>query len=262
MTSWMRESADERERASDQSLAGCPSHTRSRMLRGRWPLSCDCLDEETYGRAKYGGLNTHSWATTLKERENPHAISHIHTQTRVYKHPHTCTYTACIQHTFVWIDSLMLMVMMMTLMPVEPQMHSGDLCQVSAILLLFFFPSLLESIWHTSPLLSLPHINVMSPTVRARESTAASTVFPFFAEFYCLCLSHLQALVHKCSCVLSTRFYQLCGVDCTRRSLKVTAPREQQLFKMIYWYILHAHFIGITLVLVTAFCAWRDLMLS
>lgn len=39
------------------------------MLRGRWPLSCDCLDEETYCRARYVGLNTHSWDTAFNERE-------------------------------------------------------------------------------------------------------------------------------------------------------------------------------------------------
>lgn len=74
----------------------------------------------------------------------------------------------------------------------------------------------------------LSHINVMSLTVRVRENRAASTILPFFSEFYCLCLSHLQALVHKCSCVLSIHFYQLCGLVCMRRSLKVTVPRELQ----------------------------------
>lgn len=42
-------------------------HARSRMLGGHWPLSCDRLDEETYGGAKNEGLNTHSWAQTLKK---------------------------------------------------------------------------------------------------------------------------------------------------------------------------------------------------
>ncbi len=64
-------------------------HRRSRMLRGRWPLSCDCLDEETYGRAKYGGLNTCSWDTTFKKGENLLALSQTHIYIYIYIHTHT-----------------------------------------------------------------------------------------------------------------------------------------------------------------------------
>lgn len=118
-------------------------HRLSRMLRWRWPLSCDCLDEGTYGRAKYGGVkHTHTSGPQHSRKGKTLMHSVRHTQ---YKHSYTYTYTLCIQRPFVCIDSLMVMAMMMTLMLGEPRLHSGDLCQVSA----FLFP--LESIWCTSP---------------------------------------------------------------------------------------------------------------
>ena len=63
-------------------------HGSSRMLGGRRPLSCDRLDVQTYGTV---GLNTHSWATTVKSRETLLDLA--------YKHSHL--------HTFVCTDSLM-----------------------------------------------------------------------------------------------------------------------------------------------------------
>lgn len=231
-------------------------HGRSRMLRGRWPLSCDCLDEETYGGAKYGGGVKHiQLGHNIQEKgKSPHAFSPTHAHTYIYTPTPTHTvHTAHSAHICLY------------------RQFDGDddgddagrtlaafRWLMSSVSFSAVFHPPLESIWCTSP----TYINVMYQTVRARENRAAATILPFFAEFYYLCLSHLQALVHKCSCVLSIRFYQLCEVDCTRRSLKVTVPCEQQLFKMIYWYILHAHFIGITLVLVTVFYAWIDLMVS
>lgn len=53
--------------------------------------------------AKYVGLNTHRWATRSKKRENPHT------------HKPSRTYTRCLQHTFVCIDSLMVMATVMML---------------------------------------------------------------------------------------------------------------------------------------------------
>lgn len=65
-------------------------HRRSRMLRGHWPLSCDCLEEEPHSRAKYEGLNTNTCATTFKERENAKALSETQADKYVYIHtqPH------------------------------------------------------------------------------------------------------------------------------------------------------------------------------
>lgn len=75
------------------------------------------------------------------------------------------------------------------------RLHSGDLCQVSAFLLLL--P--LFSPYGSLPFLHLllpppPHINVTSLTGRA-SGIEPTTILPFFAEFYCLRLSHLKALV-------------------------------------------------------------------
>ena len=154
--------------------------------------------------AKYGRLNTHRWAPRSKKKGKPLTL----TNPPILPH--------CIQRTFVCIDSLMVMATVMMLVEAPAAFR----WLMSSVIFSCSFLPPLESIGCTSP----TDINVMPATVRALENRTASTVLPFFAEFYCLCLSHLQALVHKCSCVLSIRFYQLCGVDCTRRSLKVTVP--------------------------------------
>lgn len=51
MTSWMSESADERERAGDQSLAGCPSQA----LKDAERTLASVMRLPGYGRAKHGG---------------------------------------------------------------------------------------------------------------------------------------------------------------------------------------------------------------
>lgn len=45
--------------------------------------------------AKHGGLNTHSWATTFKKRENPHAHAYIYI---IYTLPHLHLHTAHSAH--------------------------------------------------------------------------------------------------------------------------------------------------------------------
>lgn len=255
MTSWMSESADKRERASDQSLAGCPSRALKDAERTLASVMWLPGRGDLWRGQVWGGVKHIQLGHNIQEKgKSPHAFSPTHAHTYIYTPTPTHTvHTAHSAHICLY------------------RQFDGDddgddagrtlaafRWLMSSVSFSAVFHPPLESIWCTSP----TYINVMYQTVRARENRAAATILPFFAEFYYLCLSHLQALVHKCSCVLSIRFYQLCEVDCTRRSLKVTVPCEQQLFKMIYWYILHAHFIGITLVLVTVFYAWIDLMVS
>lgn len=248
MTSWMSESADERERASDHSLAGCPS----RALKDAERTLASVMWSPGWGDLGQGQVwgvkHTQLGHNTKEKGKSPH----VHT---LYKPSHTYTHTQCAVNTHLFVQTAWWWwrwwwrwcwpspgCFQVTYIKCQP------LCSFSPsswIHMMHLFLILMSCLWQWG---------------RERESRAASTVLPFFAEFYCLCLSHLQALVHKCSCVLSIHFYQLCGVDCTRRSLKVTVPREQQLFKLIYWYILHTHFAGITLVLVTDFYAWVDLM--
>lgn len=116
-------------------------HRRSRMLRGRWPLSCDYLD---MAGPSTGVKHTHLGLNIQEKGENLHIL----TQTQTHIDSNTCTYTLDIQHTFVCIDSLMVMMVMMVLMLVEPQLQSVDLCQVSA------FPSLLLNPYGALPPLS------------------------------------------------------------------------------------------------------------
>lgn len=68
-------------------------HRRSRVLRGRWPLSRDWLDEE--GQVS-GVKRTHSWGTISEKRENVRSVghnnpAHLH---RLYNYTftHTCLY--------------------------------------------------------------------------------------------------------------------------------------------------------------------------
>ena len=154
--------------------------------------------------------------------------------------------------------------MMMVLMLVEPRLRSGDLCQVSVFLLCSFSspPSAWIHMLHFPHglFLCLSHINVM---FLRREAWRAHSCLHRLAVLCFLllpCLSYLQALLHKCSCVLGIHFYQPLVVDCTRRSLKVAVPHQLQPFKTMYWYILHYHFIALTLILVTFFYAWIGLM--
>lgn len=66
-------------------------HRRSRMLRGRWPLSCDCLDEETYGGGQVCGVKHTQMGHKIQEKGKP-----SHTQTLPYLHTlpsaHICLY--------------------------------------------------------------------------------------------------------------------------------------------------------------------------
>lgn len=126
-------------------------HRSSRMLGGRWPLSCDRLDEETYGRAGYEGLNTHSWASragkTLLDS--------------VYKHS-TPTHPAHIcLHRQLDGDG-------------DDEDADAGRTPTAFRWLMSAFLLLLNPYGALPPrALRLPpsHINVMSPTVRARERT-------------------------------------------------------------------------------------------
>lgn len=128
------------------------------MLRGRWPLSYECVSKETYDRVLVLGLKAHSLKTQYQRRRA--IITIVHPGVR----------SVSLQHTFVWTDSSV--AMMMVLMSVEPWLHSGDLCQVSVSLLRSLSSTLspLESICCTSPLhclfLCMSCINVKRVGVR------------------------------------------------------------------------------------------------
>lgn len=66
-------------------------HRRSRMLRGRWPLSCDCLDEGTYGRGQVWEVKHTQMGPEIQEKgKTPHPHKPSHTSTL---HPaHICLY--------------------------------------------------------------------------------------------------------------------------------------------------------------------------
>lgn len=99
MTSWMSESADESEWASDQSLAACPSQG----FQGCWEDIGLCHVIAWMSGPMSGpsmrGLNTHSWATTVMKRENSDAPSQ--TQTLDANIP-TPTHTHCAFSTHLF----------------------------------------------------------------------------------------------------------------------------------------------------------------
>lgn len=74
-------------------------HRLSRMPRGRWPLSCDCLDEGTYGGAKYGGLNTHTAGAQHSRKRKTLMCKTLSTQTPPHLH---VLLTLCVRRPFVW----------------------------------------------------------------------------------------------------------------------------------------------------------------
>lgn len=180
------------------------------------------------------GLNENNWATTVRERESSYIQLHAGVQAYLRRmHPHTlvCTDSLIVMMmppiAFRWLMSSVSFSTPFLFIPPSPSIH------------MLHFPHSLSR--------SLSHIHVVFLRARVRESRAASVVLSFLAAFYCLCLSYLQALLHKCSYVLSIRFYQPRGVYCAGRSLKVTAPHKLQLLKAIYWYTFHNYFATLTL---------------
>ena len=114
-------------------------HRRSRMLRGRWPLSYDCLDEETYGRARAQGVKRAQLGHNNQRKGTlMHPAAHMHHWQRT--HSHTCTYT-CLYRQFDSVDD------------------AADCIQVTYVKCQFF---------RSIPLLSLPPLESIcctSPTV-------------------------------------------------------------------------------------------------
>lgn len=107
MTSWMSESADEREQAGDQSLAECPSEALKDAERTLAPVMW---------LSRWGA----SWQGRVWGVKRAHSGKGNTLCTQA--HVDFPTVTLYNQPTFVGVDSLMVLVMML----LEPRLHSGD----------------------------------------------------------------------------------------------------------------------------------------
>lgn len=141
MTSWMSESADETERAGDQSLAARPS----RALKDAERTLASVMWSPGWGNLWQGQVwgvkHTHAAGA---QRGRPSCVKHL-----AHKHPHTCTRWSHCAFSGDLSDSLMVMVLMLTMMLGEPQLQFRWL--MSSVI--FSAPSLHppEAIWCTSP---------------------------------------------------------------------------------------------------------------
>lgn len=247
---WVKVLTRENERVISHWLSA--HHRRSRMLRGHWPLSCDCLEEEPHGRAKYEGLNTNTHVPQHSRKEK--------TLMQVYVHSHI--YTLHIQYTFVYRQ-------------LDGDDDGADagrtltafrwlMSSVSFSALFLFFPSL-----HLNPYGALPptlcvspsYINVMSPTVRVSESRAASTVLLFFS--FIACVYHTFRLWCTSAAVYSA-FTFISSVELTAQGVawRLQCPLSRSYSKLYIDISLTPILLTLTLVLVTVFYAWIDLMVS
>lgn len=143
MTSWMSESADEREWASDQSLAACPSQA----LKDAERTLASVMWLPGWGnlwRGQVWGVKHTQLGHNIQGKGKPSCVKHL-----AHKHPRT--YTCCSHCAFSahLSDSLMVMMVMLTVMLGEPQLQFRWL--MSSVI--FSAPSLHppEAIWCPSP---------------------------------------------------------------------------------------------------------------